>query len=605
MPKIKNSKIFVFDYSSFQIIKKYEFDYVLADEFLTKLEREKIYDHVVSKLYWYEDERLKNLSSDEKQLFQFLDSLYLHQKLLVTLIQFSIIKKILEMEKPKKIFATQNIAKIISVINNKIPVILLNQEKTEIFDKFDLRITLFSKIISLKISMSKLRKLQNFYESIVCSLYNFWLEKSKKPIILLLEFDPSKFSNLFQELQSNDFHCVILNRRKSPIINKNSMRILKKSNTKIINFNKLLTNEERNQISITTKHYRNFLKNFWDNEQSLENIFSFENSSYFLAIKDFLKKQFESEIQSNVQNLIQSKNIFKNFDVKCILHQYESGTSENITLSERGTVPSLLIRHGFSSFTDKLDDLRWRYDQFRLLKLHCEQVILWGNSDYDYYSKFLPKMSLKKIGSPRHDDFFIDSIQKNKLQHTILITTPPVIEWTGQQNINLELRYAQVLKSLINNLQKNQNFKIIGKLHPGWGWQFNYTLMKIFQDIDPSIPVFSTKSVIDLIDECDVMININPEENQPSTVILEGLIMKKPVINISLDDSNSEFDYDGKFPIISLSYKADIMKYVNKLFDNLEFMENLKIKIGEYLQDYLLNQKNASKKLAEHLKSFI
>ena len=81
--------------------------------------------------------------------------------------------------------------------------------------------------------------------------------------------------------------------------------------------------------------------------------------------------------------------------------------------------------------------------------------------------------------------------------------------------------------------------------------------------------------------------------------------MKKPVINISLDDSNSEFDYDGKFPIISLSYKADIMKYVNKLFDNLEFMENLKIKIGEYLQDYLLNQKNASKKLAEHLKSFI
>jgi hypothetical protein len=47
------------------------------------------------------------------------------------------------------------------------------------------------------------------------------------------------------------------------------------------------------------------------------------------------------------------------------------------------------------------------------------------------------------------------------------------------------------------------------------------------------------------------------------------------------------------------------MKYVNELFDNLEFMENLKIKIGKYLQDYLLNPKNASKKLAEHLKSFI
>ena len=120
--KIKNSKIFVFDYSSFKTIEKYNFEYFFADEFLTKLEREKIHEHVVSKLYWYEDHKLPN---EEKQLFQFLDPLYLHQKLLITLIQFSIIKKILEQEKPKKIFATKNLSKIISTINDKIPIILL------------------------------------------------------------------------------------------------------------------------------------------------------------------------------------------------------------------------------------------------------------------------------------------------------------------------------------------------------------------------------------------------------------------------------------------------------------------------------------------------
>ena len=91
--KIKNSKIFVFDYSSFKTIEKYNFEYFFADEFLTKLDREKIHDHVVSKLYWYEDQKLSN---NNKQLFQFLDPLYLLQKLLVTLIQFSIIKKMFE-----------------------------------------------------------------------------------------------------------------------------------------------------------------------------------------------------------------------------------------------------------------------------------------------------------------------------------------------------------------------------------------------------------------------------------------------------------------------------------------------------------------------------
>ena len=71
-------------------MKKLGFEVFLADELLDKTEREKIYDHVVSKLYWYEDDLLANLSNEEKKVFQFLDPLYLHQKLLITIIQFSI-----------------------------------------------------------------------------------------------------------------------------------------------------------------------------------------------------------------------------------------------------------------------------------------------------------------------------------------------------------------------------------------------------------------------------------------------------------------------------------------------------------------------------------
>ena len=129
--------------------------------------------------------------------------------------------------------------------------------------------------------------------------------------------------------------------------------------------------------------------------------------------------------------------------------------------------------------------------------------------------------------------------------------------------------------------------------------------MKIFHDIDPNIPVYSTKPIIPLIGQCDLMININPEQNQPSTVILEGLIMKKPVINVELDELNNDLHYDNMSPIISLSYKSDIQKYVSQLFNDPSFYENLNKKSAKFLEHYLSNHKNASNTLAKYLKSFV
>ena len=252
-----------------------------------------------------------------------------------------------------------------------------------------------------------------------------------------------------------------------------------------------------------------------------------------------------------------------------------------------------------------MDDLRWRHDQYRLLKLDCDEIVVWGDYDYNYYKKFLPAVPIKKIGSPRHDEFFKDTNQEPKSEKTVLITAPPIIEWTGKQTVNLELRYENVLQSIIKELQQDKNIKIIAKLHPGWGWKFNYTLMQIFQNIDPEIPVFSTKSVIELIDESDMIVNINPEQNQPSTVILEGLIMKKPVINVELDELNDELHYDGVSPIISLSYKSNIQKYISQLLNDPSFYESHNKKIEKFLEHYLLNHTNASGALAKYLKSFI
>lgn len=407
---IKSTKIFSFDIESHKFLERINMMHSLADEFLNELERERIFEYSISKLYWFDDPLLSHgLFLDGINILEMVDPLQLHQKLIVNLIQFFLIKKILIMEKPTRVYATQNLVKIIACINAKIEIISLNSEDTEIFESFDIRIRVFSRNIKLKISMKKLEKVQTFLESCVGRLFNFWLDtKTRKPIILLLEFDPSKFENLFMHLNASDSEFVILNRRKSALWNFKSIQIMKRSNAKIINFNKLLSESEKQEILSLQKKYKNILDDFW-NEDYLEKIFSYDENSYWICIKDFLVRQYQKEIFNYIRNSIEAKTLFQKLHVKCILYQYESGNSENSTLSRRGNVPALLLRHGFSAYTKKTAELRWKYDSFRLVKLNCEQIMMWGNSDFEYYSNHLPNSKkLKIVGSPRHDEFFIE-----------------------------------------------------------------------------------------------------------------------------------------------------------------------------------------------------
>ena len=606
--KIKSTKIFTFDILSHKFLQKLNFDYCHADNLLNIEERKKIFDHVSSQLHWYENKSFNNdLSIDGYNILEMLDPLYLLQKLLIILTQLSIVKKILESEKPSKLYVTQNLSKIVSSLDNDVELILLNSEKTDIFDTFDLKISIFSKIISVNISMKKLKQLQNIFESFIGKLFNFQLNlNNQKPTILLLEFDPSHFPDLFLSLKNQKSNLVILNRRKSALNNFKSIQIVKNSNAKLINFKNLLSQEEKLRIVNLQNKYQKSLKNFWKNEKNLMDIFSFNNLSYWTCIRDFLIKQYDLEIFNNIENLIQSKSIFQKLNVKCILYQYESGNFENTTLSQRRNTTSLLLRHGFSSYTKKFDKLRWRHDQFRLLKLKCDEILLWGNSDYEFYSKFLSdSKKLKIIGSPRHDVYFNKDKHPSKEYITILITTPPIIDWTGLQDTDLAIRYENMLKQLIENIKKMDNVKIIGKLHPGWGLKFNSVLIKIFHEIDSKIPVYSTKSIKHLISKSDLIININAEDNQPSTVILEGLIMKKPIINISLNEQNDDLEYDERLPFISLSYKSDIFYYVKQILNDTDFRKKLNLQILMSLEQYLSNHKIASKELSKYLQSFL
>ena len=111
LSQLNSTKTFSFDILSHKLLESKNLRHYLTDDFLSYEERKKIFDHVVSKLYWYNNQTFSKESTiDGTSVFEFLDPLYLHQKLIVTLTNFLIIKKIIETEKPQKIFLTKNLS---------------------------------------------------------------------------------------------------------------------------------------------------------------------------------------------------------------------------------------------------------------------------------------------------------------------------------------------------------------------------------------------------------------------------------------------------------------------------------------------------------------
>ena len=118
------------------------------------------------------------------------------------------------------------------------------------------------------------------------------------------------------------------------------------------------------------------------------------------------------------------------------------------------------------------------------------------------------------------------------------------------------------------------------------------------------IPTFlfqNTKSINELIYNSKLVLIISPDGFDPSTVILESIILKKPVINLVLDNKFYDFSYERQNAVISISNENNLYEEIQKILNDSSFrnkiIENGKI----FLNDYLSNHKNASKSLANEL----
>lgn len=599
-----------FDQDKFRIIainnevheklKKHVIKHEICDELLTEQERDQLYDFTTQQYKWFEKNDLsKNFNYHGLNLFEIMDTGELHQDVLKISIEGSMIKKIIEHNKPKMIICSKQIGNFIKINFQEIQYKTFENTSKQIlmYEKVDIKLNVGRKPITISLSKNNYVKLKKYFEKITCNFFNLWYKKSSKQVILLTEFNPSTFKNLISTLSSKKYTVVFLNFRRPASWNLESINILKKSKSKIINTKNFLPNESLDEI---INDLRLKLDEIFEEENFYE-IFKFNDISFWPIINGNFKKAFFERIPNYIKQILIIENIIKKLDLKCFICLNETGETEKTLLKiNKNQVKSSLLLHGFHNFHKETEEIRMRYDLMRLNSLKSDRFFVMGENDFQYYPKLgIEKSKIIVTGNPKYDDFKIGK-NNEKNEKIILITPEPITELSGRGTIELSKKYEKTIIKICSIIKNFNNIKIIVKLHPGQN-KHNQILMQIFNQIDSRIPIYQLKPIQELINQCDLLINITCEAFDPSTVMLEGLILERPVLEITLDENKDLISNDA---IITISHKDNFKKHIQKmLFDNQFLKTNSKDR-NHVLKNYLSFQTKASKKILDYIDSW-
>ena len=602
---MENTTFVAADYETHKKLVDSNTKHELLDNYLQKKERLELYDFVLSKYTWYENlSRKPDFEFNNINILSLMSSLEFHEFVLTVLIKLFSIKNIISSKSPNEIFVSTKFLKYVKLVQDKNKIHTfdsnLNDEKSFLTNKIELRFNILSKLCTFYISKKNYSSLKKIYENFFCKINNLWLDKkTSKEIILLVEFNTSAYEEMIRTLSKSKKQVVVLNRRRSAIWNKNSIGILKSNNVKILDPEKFFDLHTDQEFALEHKRLNENLHELWKSKE-LFSIFSMKEISFWPLIKDRLKKIYDYRLDDYLKFIFQSRNFLTQLNIKKIICLGESGETENVLLqSVENDLDSILLQHAFLRYNLELKKLQWRYEDQNMLGLTCKKFFLWGNSDLNYFleNSKIQKDQLIISGSPRHDQFL--QIRSSTNSHTIkniLVTLSPISERSGLGDTNLIIKYNYFLEKIFKILNEFNDLKITVKLHPGEN-PHNSILIDFLKN-QSNITVFQIKNPNELIKKSDLMINISPELYDSSTIMLEGLLLRKPVIQLLLDDELSKVE-PLKSPIIQISEIEHFEQVISKIINDEIYRKEIIEQISNKLNDYLSFQGNSSAKFLE------
>ena len=327
--KANDVEIFTLDYNSHKNLQQLGIKHSNAEAFLNYDERLWIFNTAKKFHDWYKDPSLNIFELKDVNLLGLLDGIELHTLLMNKLIIFWTIKKILDAKNPGIIECPYEIREIVNLLkkNNSISIKINSGEKHEelIWDTINVKHNVLGKPISMKVSRTKYNKLKNILDKTVSSTFGLWfdLKNRNKKTLLILELFPPIYKELLQNLKSDDYNVIIINQRRPVTYDRESIKVLKNSNCKLISKNDLFGEKDEREISETKEKYSQKLLDLWNNNESFDKIFRINGISFWPIIKNNLKQVFTRRMNDYVESVFFAKKLFSKINISCILSLYD------------------------------------------------------------------------------------------------------------------------------------------------------------------------------------------------------------------------------------------------------------------------------------------
>jgi hypothetical protein len=322
-----------------------------------------------------------------------------------------------------------------------------------------------------------------------------------------------------------------------------------------------------------------------------------------INFSSFLQKKFNriliQRLDEYIMQILIAESIKSRSDIQGILTLNLSGETEKVFSYVQEKIPILYLQHGFANYIESnshFDVL----DDFHSIK---NKIAVWGDiiKDYLIRVKAVPENKIIVSGSPKYDSF--SRIEKNRKRKKImLVTIRPIAMHVEGPRIELYEKYEEVIHKLIQISKNIKNLQIIFKLHP----QQNPSNQIIIDMIKKNnrIKILQFNPIKELLSDCDLHVNIAPDNFDATTVILEAMIIGRPTLNIQLQKNEIEFEFMKAGAIKTINYDSDIKEAIFDLISH-HGTEELFNNSQNFLNKYMKNRGNAAKKLIDSIEDLM
>ena len=587
--KIINSLIITFDYNSHKNLEKSHINHVISDLYLDQYftsSSEKICQDLSK---WYTQKFVeKILEYDGLNLGEFF-YIEVYELLIPFLKNFSEISKIFKENSNAHFFTSQNLYDIIHSFSSNVKTLQsINSVKSEFdYTHIDIPVKFGPKSSHIRIGRSKYLKLLNASEKFL----NLTTKKqSDKPVILLPNISPQLYKEFFRAIPQSKNVFLKFDRISPSFWNYDTYSTVKKSGCIIENISSLMDNNIKKLISDSQILIDKKL-NSLDNLEETKQFFSVNKISFWNAFKKTFFKLLQNKFIEFIREIEIAKKLFSKYKFTCVLVQAEAGLDlVLIKLAKRQNIPIILLKHGIQT---RSKNLLHHERFFRSIPVNPNRCLVWGNADLKQLTENgISRDNIEVLGAPFYDKIFQNKIPSyQELDNFILFATDfkanHKLETITIQSMK---KYEMIINSVYDSVTKNHK-KLVIRPHP----LKDIGEKELAKKLDPEIKVVMGGSILPLIKSSSLVV-----VTDNSSVILEALALKKPVISIKIDKDLDEDEFCNADACIRTNIQ-DFESNLSKILQDDQF-RNLVLQKGRaFLDDNLANQGLASVKTIKFL----